>query len=343
MILFVDFSSYGDAVFYLDYWKKAIKPSEVSSFFIYHSEKIIINKSNLGIPLFFNDKKYKLLLLIYKFLIYYFVIIGVSVVTYFTKQKINIIFNLHQPFKFWNLLLNFSNKRKVILEVIVHDVIEFDTSNYPKFIMSNNKKIISYSDSVILHSGFEVFKEIYGSEKELIQLPFPTRLPYANSVPLIPTKYYYIPGRYRKEKGFDFVIKNWPNDEAKILVISTELPSDLKEEVLLNKNILYKPFLVESDQFQNLVVNSYACILMYNSGTNSGVLATIIANNIRCLVSDLNMFTNHSQSEKFIRVKLEKKDFIDKLNSLDNLEKPNYSKNAKNLAEYEMFLKSRLC
>jgi hypothetical protein len=341
MILYIDFSSYGDAGFYLNYWKKVIKTSDRKFFIISHKGREILNKQNISLPLFFHN--YKILHYIYKFLIQSFVILIVSIFTYFLRNKIHIIFNLHQPFIFWNWLLTFSNKQKTIFHVIVHDIVEFNTSNYPSIIISNNNSIISNSDNVIIHDGLNSFKHTYGASKKIISLPFPSRLPYNNSKPIINSKYYYIPGQYRLEKGFDFVIKYWPIDKTKILVISTKLPEELHTILKLKNNILYKPHLIKSNHFQNLITNSFACIMMYSSGTNSGVLTTLIANNVRCLVSNIHMFKNHYQSSEFILSELNEKYFLESLSLLENKEKPKYINPLEESKKYVHFLKSLEC
>jgi len=345
MNIFIDFSSYGDAAFYLNYWKKGYEISGVKTFFIYHMNGLSISKKNLGIPLLFLNKRWKFLHFGYKFLIQSLVILSIITYTRLSRNKINVIINLHQPFKFWNWLFRFSNKKNTTRIVIVHDIVAFDTTNYPRSIISSNEIILNNADVIILHNGIEMFKSIYGDDMKVEILPFPLRKPYAKSQALIESKYYYVPGRYRKEKGFDFVIGNWPEDEDRVLVISTELPEHLVRIVKNVNNIIYNPNWGGSEEFQNLIANSYSCILMYESGTNSGVLTTIITNNVRCLVSDIPMFRDHPSAEALLISKLNRVDFLNSLKSLDTFEEPKYLNNdvQKSLRKYILFIKSTSC
>lgn len=338
MIIFIDFSSFGDSGFYLDYWKNSFINSKKKYLLIYHAKSIDVGKSRLGIPIFFC--KFPLFQKIYKFIAQTSIIFLMLLISPFFKKKIKIIFNLHQPFIFWLWLVRFISE-KIHVSAIIHDIIEFDTSAYPNYIISSNLKIISKLNSVVLHAGIDKFKKIYPSKIFVSYLPFPNRKKYDKKQSIIDGNYFYLPGRYRKEKGFDFVIKNWPDDMDYKLVISTNLPNKLEKFIIKKNNIVYKPSLVSSYEFENLLSNAFACILMYYDGTNSGILETIVSNNIRCLVSDIPMFINNIQSSKFYISKFDKFDFYNKLHELINSPSINYKNyNSENLIKYKKFISS---
>ena len=339
MILFLDFASFGDSAFYLNYWRNLIKTSNKNHFFIYHSKTFEIGKTKLGIPVYFIKNRF--LILVFKLIIQSLIVLGTLLITYLFKNKVRIIFNLHQPFIFWIWLLKYSSRKKTHLTAVIHDVIEFDTSNYSKHIISTNYDIIKRLDSVILHGGIDIFIKTFGSHLSINVLPFPNRNSYQSSVPIIKGKYFYIPGQYREEKGFSFVVQNWPEDEGFKLVISTKLPDELERLVSLKDNIIYRPLLVSTEQFQNVISNSFVCLLMYSSGTNSGILETVISNNIRCLVSNIPMFVDHSQSKQFFISKSTNFEFTRNIRAIMNSEKRVYNnKFQENINEYKTFLNS---
>jgi hypothetical protein len=199
---------------------------------------------------------------------------------------------------------------------IIHDIIEFDTSIYPKMIISTNKKIIELLDSAILHAGKSIFKQKYYFTNNIFVLPFPKREPYKESTPVLKFEYFLLPGRYREEKGFDFVISNWPIKKKNLpLVVMTQVPIHLEKLIQTNENIIYKPNLDSDEFFENLIKHSKAAILMYTEGTNSGILQTLIANQKHVITSNISIFNEHPDRNHFIFCDNNPQKFKDLINS----------------------------
>ncbi len=298
MIIYIDFTSIGDASFYRLHWETTLTKSNSDCYKIYSDTKFSLNKSFLTIPDIFVSNRF--LNNIFKFLFHTLIIFILVVWIRLLRKNNTVLFNLHQPFIYWNILRIFKNKYIKIVGII-HDVIQFNTSNYPSIIITSNSKIINFLDSVVLHSGEEVFYREYNFLNKIYILPFPERKPYDNKLPVLQFNYILLPGRYRKEKGFDFVICNWPNKENTIpLVIMTKVPDYLEELIAENKYIVYKPKFSSNEFFENLILHCSAALLMYFSGTNSGILQTLIANQKKVIVSNIPLFCEHPYSDYFV-------------------------------------------
>lgn len=298
MIIYIDFASVGDARFYRLEWEKAIKDSKKPYYLIYSDIEFSLNRSFLSLP--HNFVSNNIINNVIKFISQSLIIFFTTAWITFSKKNKVLIFSLHQPFIYWNWL-KYIKSRKLNVIGVIHDILEFDTYDYPAIIISSNKKIIRNLDAVILHSGELLFKNVYNYKKKIYILPFPYRKPYEYQQAILNFEYFLIPGRYRKEKGFDFVIKNWPKNFTTIpLVVMTKVPLELEEIIALNENILYHPNLNSEESFVNLILHCTAAILMYTSGTNSGILETLIANQKKVITSKISIFTNHNEQENFI-------------------------------------------
>ncbi len=298
MIIYIDFASVGDANFYRLQWEKSLKDSQKKHYNIFTDFKYSFNSKYLSLPHIFSSCNFlnNLLKFLSQFLTIFLIIIYVTL----SKKNKIVIFNLHQPFVYWQWL-KFIKKTNVKVIGIIHDIIEFDTSQYPPIIISTNKKIISNLDAVILHEGESFFRNEYKFAKSIYTLPFPNRKPYEYQEPILNFKYFLLPGRYRKEKGFDFVISNWPiNKNTMPLVVMTKVPIELESIITSNYNIKYYPNLNKTDSFVNLILNCTTAILMYTNGTNSGILQTLIANQKKVITSKISIFTSSINCDDFI-------------------------------------------
>ena len=137
MIIYIDFASSGDAGFYASYWSKALHNSNIKYIGIVNRDCGVKDKKIKKISLTHQNKKTKLQLpLIY--LSHLFILL--FLIAFSLIKRPVIIYNLHQPFSYWknlNLILKFLG---VKCFPIVHDIVEFETKNYPSIIISNNKK-----------------------------------------------------------------------------------------------------------------------------------------------------------------------------------------------------------
>lgn len=297
MIIYIDFASFGDSNFYRKQWDKSLMNSKLSFFSIVTDFHFSISNNHITLPHFFFSNKF--FDNIFKFIFQTSVIIFLGIWILIMRKNVKIIFNLHQPFVYWQFL-NFFKNNNVKTIGIIHDIIEFDTSRYPKIIISTNKRIIQNLDSVILHAGKSMFTKVYSYKNNIYMLPFPERKPYEYMPPFFKFEYILLPGRYREEKGFDFVIVNWPRIEKTIpLVVMAKVPNHLEVIIRENANIIYNPNLTSTELFENLIFHCKASVLMYTKGTNSGILQTLISNQKHIITSKIAIFQEHHACKYF--------------------------------------------
>lgn len=289
MIFYIDFASSGDASFYSSQWSEAFKKSDVKYLGFINVDSLIINPKfrKTVLSAHFSQSKIWLAMVLLSHVLN---LMALTLVGMFLRPRI--IFNLHQPFAYWSLFSSIWQGLGLKVYPVVHDIQAFDTSSYPKLIISDNHSILKRATSVLVHQGYERFAQFYPSISYDF-LPFPRRNAYKPQPSLIDGPYLYLPGKYRKEKGFHFVIKHWPVHCNFKLVISSEVPNELMPILEANPKIEYHPDKTEYKAFQSLVSNCSGAILMYTVGTNSGILETMVANEKPCLVSKIPMFLNH--------------------------------------------------
>lgn len=196
------------------------------------------------------------------------------------------------------------------LVITCHDVIPFadDEKSYKKEI-SIKKRIYSLADAYIIHNE--------NSRKDLRRLfEISDAMVYEHSFPIMDLtkidedasgaekKYDFLfIGHMRKAKGVEFLIDSWKYfhticSNAKLCIAGN--PTSYKEFFEQNAkelnllNVELKLGFVKDRDYIRLVKQSRCVVFPYNSGTNSGVISTVISLGRNVITSDIEMFTSNS-------------------------------------------------
>lgn len=216
-----------------------------------------------------------------------------------SRIKYKVIINIYQPFKYYEFFLRILKFRNFERYIILHDVKEFSSNNYPNIIMSSNRRIIQFTDTVILHNHLGLFNELYSGKKELVTIPFPIRNSYSKVINCkfkeINRNYILFIGSYREEKGLDLLLNLKKGDLKNfVLVIAGNIPKKLEHSFIkkLESNVLIFNDNISDLDFGILISNASYGICPYKMGSNSGIYSTFLSNRIPTIISNTSIFDN---------------------------------------------------
>ena len=196
---------------------------------------------------------------------------------------------------------------RVQIYVICHDVVPF-VSAYEsrRFKDIQRRQFYRFADKLICHNkrSLAELNERYGiAESKLEYIPFPlmdmrTIKPLggasnARKTSRTGTNFLFI-GHMRAEKGVDLLIDAWrsgqPLPDAR-LTIAGQVPGGEKIQSVagipaLNLEDRY----IDEPTYVRLIAEADCVVLPYISGTNSGVLSTVVSLGKPAIVSDIAMF-----------------------------------------------------
>lgn len=203
--------------------------------------------------------------------------------------------------------------------LICHDVVPFVAAYENRSLKDlQRRQFYKAATKLICHNKRSIIEltENYGiCSKKIIYLPFPIldlrigrsllRVPDASTT-LSPykTKFLFI-GHVRPEKGVDVLLKAWqlaaPGIREAQLLIAGQIPYGLKLWPYEATNIEIINRYIDECNFIRLIQESDVVVLPYVSGTNSGILSSVISLGRRVILSDLDMFKesglSHSEWE----------------------------------------------
>ena len=290
-IFWIDLASEGDASFYSNAWYSVLGTN--AEYFVHKS----VSYSHY----FYRYGRFKNKSTISNFFIFLehsalLTILALTIVS----RKYKVVINIYQPFKYYEFFLRILKIKNCESIIILHDVKEFGTNNYPNIIMSSNRRIIHFTNKIILHNHLNLFKELYCFKKDLITIPFPVRISFSNIISNSKFKdlnqnYILFIGTYREEKGLD-VLLNLKKEDLRnfLLVIASNIPYALEKlfnEKLESKVLIFNKKISDLD-LEYLVANATYGICPYKMGSNSGIYSTFLSNKIPTITSNTSIFDN---------------------------------------------------
>lgn len=216
------------------------------------------------------------------------------------------------------------------LVITCHDVIPnvHDEIKYNKEVKLK-KRIYRLADYYLIHNpgSAEDLKSVFTVDGEKIVMhPFPIMdLSKMNIKDRnVENKYDFLfIGHMRKEKGVDLLIEAWyefhrtfPQATLCIAGNPAYYRSYIEEQQpkCLESNIEILLGFVKDEDYVRLVKESNCVVFPYTSGTNSGVISTVLSLGRDVIVSDLGMFTNNPLvSTEYVFKCGEKESLIEKM------------------------------
>jgi glycosyltransferase involved in cell wall biosynthesis len=207
---------------------------------------------------------------------------------------------------FLRLIKKFNRSKLVIT---CHDVVP-NVHNEKRFKeeMKIKTKIYDLADYYLVHnpSSVDDLKRLFGIDKEKTVshlFPIMDLSKIDNDVNPKENKYDFLfIGHMRKEKGVDILIDTWlefhkKNEQAKLCLAGNPAYYkdyiDSKKEQCKESNIDLKLGFVKDDEYIRLVKESKCVVFPYTSGTNSGVISTVLSLGCDVIASNVSMFANN--------------------------------------------------
>lgn len=191
------------------------------------------------------------------------------------------------------------------LVITCHDVCPFQNSFMN---ISHEKKrrqiIFELADYLLVHndnSKMDLYNYYKIRHNKIIMHPFPL-MDIKKICKLEPVNKEYdflFIGHLRVEKGIFLLLDAWNQfhelyPEA-TLCVAGNLPSGMKLNIYdyIPQNITFELRFLSDEDYCKLIISSHCVILPYISGTNSGIVSTVLSLNSDILASDIPMFKNN--------------------------------------------------
>lgn len=199
---------------------------------------------------------------------------------------------------------------KCNLIITCHDVLPFANSVISnKKEMKNRTGVFNYADYLLVHNKNSIrdLKEHFKiNEIKILIHSFPlmdlSKLYDINSN--IDKKYDFLfIGHLRKEKGVEFLLNSWSDfhkecPNAKLCISGNASPIIDKINVIKDRleseNVEFHLNFISDIDYFTFVNSSRFVILPYVSGTNSGIISTVLSIGANVITSDIPMFRNNS-------------------------------------------------
>lgn len=237
-------------------------------------------------------------------------------------------------FTYW-FLKTIKRISRAKLVVTCHDVMPLSIAGNDRE-MKYRLKIFKTADNLIVHNLNSIIelknKFDINSDKVLFH-PFPLmdlkKIPPKTKVEYENVDFLFI-GHLRKAKGIEFLLDAWMDfhklyPTAKLRVCGKQ-PRDVKfnKEILSANGVEFHLHFISDDDYYHFVNSANYVILPYLSGTNSGIISTVLSLGTDVITSDLPMFKENTLvsstdmfevgNKKALILKLEEK-FLAKENS----------------------------
>ena len=196
------------------------------------------------------------------------------------------------------------NTTKSRLVITCHDVMPF--ANTIQTVSKQEKMrtaCFQLADILLVHnqnSANELQKSFGISPDRIVMHPFPIMDMNKIYVPKDANKKYdfLFMGHLRKEKGIEVLLEAWklfhPRHPEATMCIAGTSPFGLDETLYEGLNITFMLHFLSDEEYFMLPRQSSYVILPYTSGTNSGVVSTLITSKgTRFITSDIDMFTSN--------------------------------------------------
>lgn len=248
----------------------------------------------------------------FKFVEIFFVCIFIFTISFLfflvKRQKVKLIINIYQPFKFYYLLMKynfFAYSYPIIHDVVTHK------NHLPKYIQVDIQNFANNFECILLSEHSEEMFKAFKPEKKYHVLPFPL---YKNEI-------YYdksdvskakmesskikigFMGNLRYEKGIDIIleaIKNKHFDNVEIIIAGNNMMNiDINEDYFPCVN--FRLHFISPNEYANIFKSLDYCFLIYDSNvSNSGVLYDALSFGTIPIVSKIDLFNSHFLKDVFI-------------------------------------------
>lgn len=198
------------------------------------------------------------------------------------------------------LALKFVSGSKII--ITCHDVMPH---GYEGNKMSIRKKIFKIGDFLIVHnnSSVKTLERLFGIKgQKILMHRFPImdlkkmNSSSVNKLILEKNIDFLFIGHLRKDKGIELLLETWPifheiEPDANLYVCGQKLNGVSFDENKLSKlNVHFNLKFINDKEFSEYILRARTVVLPYNSGTNSGIISTVLSLNANVLTSNIPMF-----------------------------------------------------
>lgn len=198
----------------------------------------------------------------------------------FTKSKI--IITCHDVYPFHN---NFMNKTK---EIKRRQMI-FDFTDY---LLVHNQNSVDDLNKYFTIDSFKILTHFF----PIMDL---NKICKNISKPTYPKCDFLFIGHLRAEKGINILLEAWEKFHSKYpdkyLSIAGNLPvgSAIDIHKYINMNVQFNIKYLTDEEYIQYILSSNCVILPYITGTNSGIVSTVLSLNKNVITSDIPMFKNN--------------------------------------------------
>lgn len=172
--------------------------------------------------------------------------------------------------------------------------------------MKYRKQIFHLADTLLVHTDDSARElvEMFGADSSrIVKHLFPimdlSLLSDDNEQnPFSPTDFLFI-GHLRKDKGIELLLEAWPElhkicPDAKLRICGRHLPDIHFNQKLLEKcNVEFNLHFISDEDYFNYVKSARYVLLPYISGTNSGIISTVLSLGTDVITSDIPMFAEN--------------------------------------------------
>lgn len=308
-LILLDYGSAGNAGFYINAWLKALDGRKVTGVVHRKCKEVGVDYKRLN---YFGNINIELpwlpevVVKISRMIDLYFGLILTMLTVHLLarRESVTIIVNIYQSFRVYEYFLRCLPKT-VCKNLIIHDAVEL-AHNYPKFLMTDRKRLLHLADALIVHNQYSLIK-LVEVMCPIYEVPFP--LPAQSSVIVDkelsrPIKLLFI-GSGRLEKGIENLCLSYDllpvsaKDRIDLSIIGKNVLKFLPN-TQLSRDINVEDRFVDDNEFENIIAKAHFVIFPYTGGSNSGVFANAISMNVPCITSKINMFSE----SQFYNIKL---------------------------------------